>query len=409
MQEESQTNLQQEYTPVLPEKSGNNNSAVYLVIIFLLLAIIGFLGWKYVFGEKIMSSFSPAIPIPQVTSTPTVVVDQTANWKTYTDNPGMYSFQYPPNFTLTIRPSGIQPKYNYITVSYTTREVGKGAPVPIPDDFGFTVDVYAKDSEQGNYWSSNPWLQINSLKVDGYSVSQGKTFAGFGPSPEIFDAKNAQVYNLHTVTTVADKVYVFSAIPSNSKHINFYDQILSTFKFVDNRILLTADNTQQHNGKTSEERCSVKFNQDKANTISDYTNSAKGISFNVPYNSEWGNEKYKINPFEEDLKNNQVVFGNLSIGEGCGWMRENNLRFMPVRDVNDAIKEVEGRQSDMCKIKPTQDTVNGLTILRYSATCGIAQNAYIQVIGKKFNYEFYSFFGDAKGLEEIVKTVKLIN
>lgn len=61
----------------------------YLVIS---LVILTFVGGAYYFGKtsnKTITSFQQQI-------TPTVSVDETSNWKTYTS--GRWSIKYPPNF-----------------------------------------------------------------------------------------------------------------------------------------------------------------------------------------------------------------------------------------------------------------------------------------------------------------------
>lgn len=64
----------------------------------------------------------------------------------------------------------------------------------------------------------------------------------------------------------------------------------------DSRVLLTQQNIAKYNNSPD---CKEKFNNDDPVIQVTYKNKMKGISFNVPYNPKWGNEKYRISPYEE--------------------------------------------------------------------------------------------------------------
>ena len=84
----------------------------------------------------------------------------------------------------------------------------------------------------------------------------------------------------------------------------------------DNRILLTPQNVRQYNDPPN---CNEKFNLYPANTTVTYSNSNRGISLEIPYNSSWGSDKYRVNPYDEN--NNRIEFGPIRVFEGCSWVR----------------------------------------------------------------------------------------
>lgn len=79
--------------------SGKNNNFIVVVALLVMIVVFGFLGWKYVFGEKLMSTFFPAAPTPTIAVqkpvTLTVTPDPTANWKTYKNEKYGYELKYP--------------------------------------------------------------------------------------------------------------------------------------------------------------------------------------------------------------------------------------------------------------------------------------------------------------------------
>ncbi len=55
--------------------------------------------WKRIFQSNTQQTISS----PQPTPTPSTTPDETANWKTYTNNKYSFSFKYPSSFSLTTR------------------------------------------------------------------------------------------------------------------------------------------------------------------------------------------------------------------------------------------------------------------------------------------------------------------
>jgi len=171
---------------------------------------------------------------------------------------------------------------------------------------------------------------------------------------------------------------------------------------LDTRILLNPENIEQYNTPPN---CQEKFNFDSADTSVDYANSAKGISVQIPYNPSWGSDKYKINPYDENER--EVSFGPIGAFEACGWTRSYFIRFLPAKSADAVISSLRS------ETKPTKAIINGLNTVKYT-DFGLCLYPTLQVIGKKYNYEFVPVCGleiekEFKFLENIVKTVKLVD
>ncbi|MDO8577043.1 MAG: hypothetical protein Q7R82_01740 [Candidatus Daviesbacteria bacterium] len=71
-----------------------------LILLVGMLVIIGVAGGAYFFGKSQVAKSQPSNPViasqtPQITPTPASTPDETANWKTYSNNANGYSLRYP--------------------------------------------------------------------------------------------------------------------------------------------------------------------------------------------------------------------------------------------------------------------------------------------------------------------------
>jgi hypothetical protein len=105
----------------------------------------------------------------------------------------------------------------------------------------------------------------------------------------------------------------------------------------DTRILLTAENNIDHHSK-DEDPCNQLFNQDQPNTTVKYSNTQYGLSFDVPFNSDWGNTNYKIEPYWQ--QEDKVEFGAIEGTEGCGWMRGYALSIKKQQNAEELTKQI---------------------------------------------------------------------
>ncbi|MFH1457433.1 MAG: thrombospondin type 3 repeat-containing protein [Patescibacteria group bacterium] len=188
------------------------------------------------------------------------------------------------------------------------------------------------------------------------------------------------------------------------------DKDLAEVGETDNRILLTPQNISQYNNPPN---CNEKFNSYSANTNFTYSSGDRGISVELPYNSSWGNDKYRINPYDEH--NNKLDFGFIAPFEGCSWVRSYSMNFLPAKTANQVIQDFEQDQNypDMFSVLPYKSIINNLEIVKYEMV-GMCGYPALQVIGKKYNYEFQPMCSvdrdkDFEYLENIVKTVKFLD
>lgn len=185
---------------------------------------------------------------------------------------------------------------------------------------------------------------------------------------------------------------------------------------VDNRILLTPATILQYcdiGNPATLNRCgNEQFNYDPPTTTVTYTNAAKGIKFEVPYNPKWGNDTFRVNPYDETA--NGVDFGPIGQGEGGGWGRMNEqLIFEPAMSADRVIADLNAKEGEFFTNKPYQAKVDDKTVVKYSMSA-LGDFFGMIVIGSKYNYHF-TYWGEATNpnkyfgeLENIVKTVEFI-
>lgn len=157
--------------------------------------------------------------------------------------------------------------------------------------------------------------------------------------------------------------------------------------------------------------CEVKFNVDKPDTTVKYSNSEFGIEMMIPFNARWGTDKYRVNPFEE-RGGSEAIFGPVSGFEGCGWVRQFSMSTGPQRTAAQIVKEFNDAKDEYTSSIAEQFTINGITAVRYEQT-GLCDQARLVLIGKKYNYHFYSMCAGLKdpGYADLIKvaeTVKFI-
>lgn len=194
-----------------------------------------------------------------------------------------------------------------------------------------------------------------------------------------------------------------------------FEKILSTFKFispeVDNRILLTDKILESLYASTTLSLCKEKINHEEPNTSVLYKNTEKGISFEIPYNANWGTTDYKISHyvthFDSDALYESIEFGRLVGQDGCGWGRAIQMWFLSQKSANSTLLDLKSDPMLVQMGEPSIVSINGLEVVKYT-DYGYSSYPTFVVIGKKYNYAFGSGNVEFEDLEEIVKTVKLI-
>lgn len=172
------------------------------------------------------------------------------------------------------------------------------------------------------------------------------------------------------------------------------------------KILLTPDIYQQYNLPNFPDSCGnePRFNYDPPTTFATY--SKNGITIQIPYNPHWGSDKFRVNPYDEDK--NRISFGTIGRGEGCGLERSGHIYLLPplsIDQTNDRIKRETN--DDLLWSKPTQEQINGLTVVKYGGD-GMCSTAIYEIVGKQFNYRIFYFCIDRfEPLTELLKTASV--
>lgn len=185
----------------------------------------------------------------------------------------------------------------------------------------------------------------------------------------------------------------------------------NTIQTQDNRILLTMDNIKKY--WTPETGCDEKFNYDNPSTLVTYTSKDSDLSVNLPYNPNWGNENYRINPY--DKTEDGIQFGNIGQIGTCHWTRYGKIDFLAPMTATQVLVDLENKGMDEIK-KVTLD--NGLTAYQYIV--GINDPLpvpKITVIGRLYNYEISNGPSTLSsqeteifaGIIEIANSIKLLD
>ena len=182
-------------------------------------------------------------------------------------------------------------------------------------------------------------------------------------------------------------------------------------KPIDNRIALTPEAIKKY----FPQMCAEDLNYDPATETVLYSSKQRGLSVSLPFNPKWGNEKFKLTPYDEVKSTispfpDFIQFGAMSQFEGGGCSRGWFIRFLPALDFKTRSAQIiKNEDPTTLFLKPSLYEIGELNIIRYG-TAGLCGYPTLEVIGKKYNYEIQELCGEDgfETLEEIAKTVKLI-
>lgn len=159
------------------------------------------------------------------------------------------------------------------------------------------------------------------------------------------------------------------------------------------------------------------FNDDLPNMTVPYLNAAKGISMQIPYNPQWGSEKYTIPPYyeyQESIEFGPIVF----IGMGETATRACYMEFLPARSIEEAkvaLQELEEKEGDptggVKKGSITVEAFNNIYLIKYVMHYPIiASIPEVEIIGKKHNYHLscYGIDNVEEIYHKILETIQLI-
>lgn len=209
------------------------------IVIFVAFISGGLFLEKYLYIPK-----PPVIVQPAVTATQVIIpslipsIDPTANWKTYNNNISKYSINIPPNWIVNDKKGSFLGIPGEIVIG-SQSEMNKGI-------WGTTIaitemsssDRYGLDTQQQfDEWltkkisleSNESMYKIGNVKIDGMNAIQiveRSTKRDMHPFYLIVTwvRKSGTNYYIELMGNDSDKV---------TKFTNNYDQILSTFKFLE--------------------------------------------------------------------------------------------------------------------------------------------------------------------------------
>jgi len=337
-------------------------------------------------------------------------IDPYAEWKPYANEKYGFSFKYPNSWTMSTKNS---PTSSIPLISFSSDK--------------FSLKIGSDCCREGEISYEEHSIQLDGqnlkYKLYGYAVNLGGTK---------IDENNANRFALLTVPisllkTSKDlnnqgiEIEITFNISYQENAINLFNQILSTFKFTGD----VSQNTQRkprfsgtncyaknEDGSDYYFKLSDSFNLDDPTSKITYTNQAKGISFNISYNPNWGNSNCKVEPYTEFIQ----PWGNilLEFGKPRAWISSEFSLTIKENETADNIINTVKSGGGMPDPNPRKMTIGDKQVVVYEGY-GMTTERIYEVIGPKYNYSFgYSEVMQldeqtTKKLEEIIKTIKFIN
>ncbi|MFZ5365360.1 MAG: hypothetical protein ACOZBH_04175 [Patescibacteria group bacterium] len=150
--------------------------------------------------------------------------------------------------------------------------------------------------------------------------------------------------------------------------------------------------TYEANLKASEMECEL-TKPVAADKVKTYFSQRTGSSFDIPYNADWVNSKYSLDPYDvvapyDPNKRGvlgQVNFGPLVSSENCAWRRQYVLQFLDSMSAEDSVKDIDYSSITKITIKTEQGELKALKVLA-EGMCG--DIPMLIVLGPEYNYEF---------------------
>ncbi len=224
-------------------KPNHSKTVLFSIIGVTLLTAIIFLYFqnqqlkKQAVNQQISPIIQSPSPIPQTVSSISVPPDETAGWKTYENIKYNYSLRYPKEWTV----KSIEPGPADLPLNNTSRGI-----VVFPSIYKSSAEAQAlvqletDGPENTAFKGFDDWLnnlhqsffKVETTTQDGFAGLSGETstgtYDGYGFPAIIkrFALKSFDGKTYYTITTTLEK---------SSQEKTTVDQILSTFKFIDDR------------------------------------------------------------------------------------------------------------------------------------------------------------------------------
>lgn len=198
-----------------------------IIVIMMVVAVVTLIGGAYYLdlgAQKNNIEPTPVVDITPSSTPPTTSTDETANWKTYSNQNIAFTFKYPPNVELTeenvIRLSLWGPTQGPETEFYDGLSLSFSLPylneIPLKQEVQEEVDKLKMNSPEDITVTGPYEIQVAGYKGYGYDVK------GYGI---------ARVYFIRSPKDYTVKITDGTVDPTNQGYFKIVDQILSNFKF----------------------------------------------------------------------------------------------------------------------------------------------------------------------------------
>lgn len=219
-----------------------------VVLVFVVLAGIGFFSWNYMQIKKtdinipFIDSPRPdtAILVPAATPTVSPSPISTADWKTYSDTTNGFSIKYPNNWTIShdVTPYATCPNtvntVPPVGITLTNPDVFKTAQGGAWEDMNesFRINIYNSVSDASCGFTTNYSELLNrnifidkatQITVGGVNATKGNFIAGNGGLPAVYLQKDNKVYEFIPYKETGDM--------TGSSVVTTSNQILSNLQF----------------------------------------------------------------------------------------------------------------------------------------------------------------------------------
>lgn len=243
LQDSAQSDLKGQQKPNTLLKLG---VGVVLILLISITAYLGYQNWQL--RQQISSDNFMPTPALSSTSAP----DPTANWKTYTNPEFGFEVRYPidwtftsegPNSAMDLVKAGktisgtVEPSYD--TISFVDISKHKQFEIDIFDSYTRTYPTSIEEFKSGYlylYGRCDIRWGFIPTNITTINSSAGSIIKAEGTAKT--DVTNSNTSAIKEVCyygkTPAGNLVVFSTLPTSMQDFNLFDQILSTFKFIDN-------------------------------------------------------------------------------------------------------------------------------------------------------------------------------
>lgn len=188
--------------------NGSHNITVISMAVFVLLSLsaVGFLYYQNQQLKKMLANYQVA-PTPTSSATALATADPTANWKTYTHPTYKYQFKYPSDWSAVVSQSA---SANTLFGLNADSKSGIG---------GIEVREIPTEPQNFNSLTESKIIKQTPVTINGISGYKTKYSNVVSGTNFVFRHKDGLIYN----------IYINS---EGQNDLEIFDQILSTFKFI---------------------------------------------------------------------------------------------------------------------------------------------------------------------------------